>query len=369
MKTGWCMTAQHPGCPGALKQTTGQECGCECHSLVQNRDWRLPEHRSEAFQRFYSLHLKYRAHPGLVYSWLPAMSSAMDDEQKAWVVWLNGNTQNPVTTSLLLRAAPSHYEWKNAVDYWNEYFKLLEWDTDRRHQKSKFGEATEQWISRFATEAETVWQSGMAWSDAWSYARSQPYMGRLSAWSMLEYARILFGPVVPDAADLLLRDWDGSRSHRNGLAFIAGFESVYWGPEVAKMLDIVDSLEELGESLLQEARERNPDSPDVSRLTLESALCTYKSWHKPNRRYTGVYADMAYLRLKRAEERFSTTFPVLWSARQKDLPEWMRLEDRPNDPGLVPEKQNYYRETGIPIGFSYEYSDVICEFDQKAAAK
>src|SRR3546814_10744378 len=94
--------------------------------------------------------------------------------------------------------------------------------------------------------------------------------------------------------------------------------------------------------------ERMPDHPDVTRLTLESALCTYKSWHKPNRRYPNVYADMAYLRIRKAESRFGPRFGPLWSIRREALPSWARLESTPTDPGLDPRKQNHYLVTGQP---------------------
>lgn len=35
-------------------------------------------------------------------------------------------------------------------------------------------------------------------------------------------------------------------------------------------------------------------------FTLESALCTYKSWHRPNRRYVNVYSDMLHGRIDEA---------------------------------------------------------------------
>lgn len=325
-------------------------------------DWRLPEHRREHFQRMYTLHLETRAHPGCVYSLLPAMAEhyGLDDDQRAWLVWLNGNTQNPVTSLLLLEAAPRPELWRDAVAFWNEHFKLLQWDTDRRHQKSKFGEATEKWVEYgYAEEPAAQWRyvGAQGWDDTWSHAFSQPYMGRLSAWSMTEYARILFGNTVPDAATLLLDDKSGSQSHRNGLSVLSGYEAAHWEPDVADMLGIVPQLKELGESLLQEAQLRNPDHlQDVTRLTLESTLCTYKSQYKPNRRYPGVYADMAHNRIRHGEAQFGQRFSVLWEARQRDLPEYLRAED--NGVGLTPAKQNYFRETGQPVNLSYRFSDM-----------
>ena len=321
------------------------------------RDWRLPEHRREAFQRFYSFHLKYRTHPGCVYFLLPHLAQRMYGghptvQQLAWIVWLNGNTQNPVTTQLILEAAPNPEDYWDAIEFVDENFTRLEWDTDRRHQKSKFGVATAQWAEAHGRgyAAAEGWLDAAAdgWAGVWKHALSQPYMGRLSAWSMSEYAKILL-PGMPDSSTLLLHDKTGSQSHRNGLALIAGFDSVYWPPEAADLMGLVPRLEALGESLLQEARERNPGHPDVGYLTLESALCTYKSWHKPNRRYPNVYADMHHNRIVRAEERFGDRFELQWEARAEALPSHLRLECNPNDPGLSPAKQNHYRETGEPI--------------------
>lgn len=309
-------------------------------------DWRLPENKREAFLTFYRFHLEHRSHPGCVYALLPAIAEAfdLDDDQRAWLVWLNGNTQNVVTSMLLLEAAPEPHQWRQAVDFWNDNFKRLEWDTDRRHQKSKFGEATEKWWEGYGSQGavDGWWKSGMmGWGATWEYAFGQPYLGRLSAWSMIEYARILFGDQVPDSNTWMLEDKSGSKSHRNGIAVVAGYDATYWDANVPDMLGIVGELEAYADGLLDEV-----DHPDAGRLTMESALCTFKSWHKPNRRYPNVYSDMMYQRIKKAEARFGRTFDLLWEARRQHLPEALRLEDNPHDPGLSPIKQNWFLETG-----------------------
>lgn len=331
-------------------------------------DLRLPENRRETFLRLWALHQDLKAHPGGVYSFLPAIAEhyALTQDGRAWLVWLNGNTQNPVTSLLLLEASGfSPTGWRKAVDFWNDNFKALQWDMDRRHQKGKFGEATE---TVFKTQGAFTggWYSAArrGWDAVWSFANGQPYMGRLSAWSMTEYARILFGPVIPDATTLLLNDPSGSRSHRAGLAMVDGapMEGAYWGWEETK--DMMVDLALLGEDLLAEMKRRRPHDWTVSRLTLESALCTFKSTHKPNRRYPNVYSDMAYERLMAGEARFGKRFDVLWKARQRDLPEWARLEDNPADPGLSPVKQNHYRETGQQVMLGHVWPEYWSEFDE-----
>ena len=335
-----------------------------------NVDWRLPENRREAFLRFYAFHLEHKSHPGLVYSFLPAIAEAydLDNDQKGWLAWLNGNTQNPAMSLLLLDVAPRHQDWRLAVEFWNDNFKLMDFDTDRRHQKSKFGEATEKWAASVGSPYLGWAMAGFeGWGETWKHANDHPYMGRLSAWSMTEYARILFGQdMIPDADNWLLHDVSGSKSHRNGIAVVAGYDATFWEADVPKMLGIVGELEAYADGLLEEARERT-GHPDVSRLTMESALCTYKSWHKPNRRYPNVYADMAYNRIKKAEARFGNRFGLLWKARKLDLPEHLRLEDNPLDPGLVGVKQNHYLETGEVIMLNWDYPDMQNGFNIAAS--
>lgn len=315
-------------------------------------DWRERGNRREIFQRSYTFSLEHRNFPGMVYSMLPAVADVfdLDADGRAWLAWLNGNTQNVVTSLLLLEAAPQWSDWPKAVDFWNEHFKALEWDTDRRHQKNRFGEATEQWATRLVDGADSPAEAWAARGprDAFAYAMSQPHMGRISAWSYMEFVRILL-PFVPDVDGWYLKE-SSSRSHRNALCMLSGYDDAWgWDKEQAEMpmiLGIMEDLEERAEGLLLGAQARNPGHPDVSRLTLESALCTFKSWHKPNRRYPNVYADMMYGRIKKAEARFGRSLDALWTIRAETLPAALRLEDNPGDPGLAPVKQNWFRETG-----------------------
>lgn len=360
---------------GMTKSQRGKTGKTTAWGSAMTTDWRLPENRRELFQRLYTFHLKYKAHPGCVYSLLPAIAEhyELDEDGKAWLTWLNGNTQNPAMSLLLLEASDLGHDKHKAIDFWNEHFKLMEWDTDRRHQKSKFGEATVKWWELHGMSTIEEWQEANAegWDAIWDYSYSQPYMGRLSAWSMLEYAKIL-GLHNVDASTLLLSDKKGSQSHRNGLSLIAGYDATYWDWDDLPPGLIVD-LELLGEDLLAEAKERNivttptPDGwkvqephQDVGYLTMESALCTFKSMWKPDRRYPGVYADMAALRIWKAEARFpGHDFSVLWEAREKDLPEFLRLEAQGSlATQLDKQLQNQFRETGQPVNLGHEWEDM-----------
>lgn len=326
-------------------------------------DWRLPENRREALQRSYTFSLVHGSFPGMVYTMLPALADelGLDEDQRAWLVWLNGNCQNVVTSYLLLQAAPYPRDWRDAVAYQNEHFKALEWDTDRRHQKSRFSDATEAWAAQWSRNPARGWESASegGWRDVWQHALGQPYMGRISAWSMYEYARILL-PGIPDVGSWFL-DAPSSRSHRNALALLAGYEDA-WGwdgdrADEAVRRGLLPLLNDLAEDLLEEAKARNPH-PQVTRLTLESALCSWKSWHKPNRRYPGVYADMMHDRIRRAEERMGVDLTLLWEIRAATLPHYLRQEAGTVPRGLEPHRQNLYRETGAIPDLTYLFFDM-----------
>lgn len=346
--------------------------------LPPGADLRLPEHRREVFLRFYEWSVRYRSFPGGVHYVLPSMAQALelDLEQRYWLAWLNANTQNPVTSLLLLQAAPRASDWRSAVSFWRGNYKMLDWDTDRRYHKARFEDALADYAAQTdcgcsLPQHRYFRSAGGDWTGWWERAGALRTMGRLSTWSYLEYLRILLGPsVVPDADTLMLEDIAGSRSHRNGLALVLGVPELVVDkqlglPGVTDAIYDRNVLTHLGEEaarLYEQAQLRTGAQAD--RLSLESALCTYKGWHKPNRRYPGVYNDMLYNRLVTAENRWGHRFGLIWDARREALPERLRLEDRPYDPGLVPLKQNWYLQTGEVIALEHDYPDMPDGFEK-----
>lgn len=344
--------------------------------LKAGMDFRLTEHRREVFLRFYEWSVRHKSFPGGVHYALPYMAEELelDLEQRYWLAWLNANTQNPVTSLLLLQAAPHMRDWEKAVAFWRENYPALDWDTDRRYHKARFEDAMRGYVARVdcsCTLPQRRYFSGPhEWGAWWEQAFALPTMGRLSTWSYLEYLRILLGPsVVPDADTLMIEDIQGSRSHRNGLALVIGRDE--WivdkqlGQGATDRVYTPGVLRELGDEswlLMTEAKLRTGPRADV--LSLESALCTYKGWHKPNRRYPGVYNDMLYNRLISAENRWGKRFGVLWDARRASLPERLLLEAQPYDPGLSPVKQNWYLQTGEVINLSEEWPCFRNGFEQ-----
>jgi hypothetical protein len=210
----------------------------------------------------------------------------------------------------------------------------------------------------------------------WDFVRKNFLsFGRLSTFSYLEYLRIMGLDI--DCDSLFLDDISGSKSHRNGLCKVLGRDDLDWydvkgsptehfegySPEVLQWLT------KEGERLLEDARERIKH-PDVSYFTLESTLCNCKSWYRPNRRYPNVYMDMMHDRIKYAETQWDRSeVSIFWQMREQCLPEHLRLEANPNDPGLSKEKQNHFRETGEVIMMSKDWDCFDNSFDQKCWSK
>jgi hypothetical protein len=339
--------------------------------LPVGADFREPKYRREVFLRFYEFHLKYRSHPGCVYYLMPwlAAQGEWDMEKKLWFAFLNGNTQNPVTSYIIFTQFPAlplddfaHFEeWFHSP----EIYSRLAWDTDRRYHRKSFIDACAHYIKLVASVGcQYDYFMGLFGDDeyenfraAWKVVRDKFYtFGRLSAFSYLEYLRIMGLPLNCD--QLFLDDMKGSMSHRNGLCKVLGRDDLDWHKSNPSFdgrysPELLALLEATGAELLAEARHRAVNTEwarDTNYFTLESALCTYKSWHRPNRRYPNVYNDMLFSRINSAQGRWPhEPLDTFWEARRTLLPANLRLEDNPKDVGVHPFKQNHYLQTGEVI--------------------
>ena len=338
-------------------------------------DYRTPALRRDVFMDFYEFHLKYRAHPGCVYYLMPYLKryAGWDDEQALWFAFINGNTQNPITSYILHRRFPNMEDASAMIAFYRENYAKLAFDTDRRYHKKALEDAVHGYFRVVGDNQWDFWSktAEQGFPAMWKAATSIPTFGRLSAYSYLEYVRIM--GIDFDCDDLMLNDISGSKSHRNGLCKVLGLDEYDWhksNPDFDGKYapELINYLEDMGELLLNtmKFRAQNKDwERDVSYFTLESALCTYKSWHRPNRRYANVYNDMLHDRIKAAEAAWpDEDLSVFWQARQDCLPAYLRLEDNPNDLGVHPVKQNHYRLTGQVIMMDKDYPQYANDYNE-----
>lgn len=337
----------------------------EISDLKFGIDFREPQYRREVFLRFYEFHLKYRSHPGAVYFMFPYLKRnfSLDEEDMYWLTFINGMSQHIVTTWILFNKFPSFKVSPGEIQkYILENWKLLGWDIDRRYWKTKFGKALESYQNLVGNKTQKQFWSELGdFKNCWNTVFNKFYAyGRLSTFSFLEYQRIIGLNI--DCDELFLHDMSGSKSHRNGLAIVLGRDDLDWNNKTNKFegyrKEHIHWLIDEGEILLSESKNRFKNKPyynDVCYFTLESTLCCYKSWHRKNRRYPNVYMDMFHDRIKKAENSWNKSFDLFWKAREYNLPEYLRLENCPSDPGLKPIKQNHYLQTGQVIMMDKEW--------------
>lgn len=348
--------------------------------LEHGMDFRHPRYRREVFMRFYDFHLKYRAHPGAVYYVFPELFRRLDmtQEQKLWFVYINGCSQNVITTYFIFREFPEleKLDVSKLRDFWEKNATRMGWDTDRRYVRTKFPDMVQNYIDVTGREQSEFFDKHViCLSDVrqnfismWDTIMSQfNYFGRLATFSYMEYLRI--AGVNVDCDRLFLDDISGSKSHRNGVMKVAGRDDKDWTNRrhVEYGADEIQFATEYAADLLAEATLRFSHE-DVSYFTLESTLCCYKSWHRRSRRYPNVYNDMFCERIKYAAKKWGDDkdLDMFWEIRKECLPKRLRLEDNPMDLGLHPIKQNHYLNTGEAIMmdgdwdcFRNEYNDAI----------
>lgn len=340
----------------------------EIDNLESNMDFRKEIYRRSVFLRFYDFHIRYRSHPGCVYYIFPYLKNKllMKEEQTLWFAFINGNTQNSIMSYIIYRKFPDleYINLRELNDWFFSNWKKFDFDTDRKYQKKLFPKSTEVYINLIKKYKGSQKKMLEVNNDKdnfmkiWNFVRKNYFgFGRLSTFSYLEYLKIF--NIKINCNNLFFNDIDGSRSHRNGLLKVLGRDDMISDNVLGKYEDKYTKddfiwLDKEAKILLEEAREfslknENPYIEDVNYFTMESALCTYKSWHKPNRRYPNVYNDMFFNRIKKAEKLWNEKFNIFWECRKECVPKNLLLEFNEKDPGLVPKKQNHYLNTGQVI--------------------
>jgi hypothetical protein len=361
---------------GRWSDLTGEP---EVAELEPWMDFREPRYRREVFLRFYEFHLKYRAHPGAVYYMMPYLQEklGLDTESALWMAFINGCSQNIITTYLLVSRFPDprRMDLKAFSAYFRQNYEKFGWDTDRRYVKNSLEKCVESYLAALNGRSQEEFFTALGptqdkyrnFETTWDYVINNFYtFGRLATFSYLEYLRIV--GLNLDCNNLYMDNITGSKSHRNGLCRVLGRDDLDWWDANRNFAGytprIIAWLTQEGGRLLEDAKARI-DHKDVSYFTLESTLCCYKGWHRPNRRYPNIYNDMFHDRIKHAEAKWGRRedLSIFWNARKQYLPTELRKEDNPHDPGLAPIKQNHYLLTGQVIMMDREYPEFVNDFN------
>ena len=326
-------------------------------------DYREKQNRREAFIRWYAWSLKYDdCDPAVWATNYLNKRYEHNDEQKLWLCWLYGNTYYLPTAWVLMNEFPDYelatvdrMEQWNATNYkrlryqtdtkWNKghlpamfasYQKFIGNKTQREVMESYYGDTEEQ-------SFDNLWQNVKG---------SLHKFGRYSTWFYLQHLKHTAGvPISPTS--LMLDDYDGSRSHRNGLLLALGQDDKY---DVKLTGAEYLHLEQEAKSILEETRARFPDlASQVDYFTMETCLCSYKKiFREHHGRYLGYYLDRQAEEIMQCEKDgwYGIEWEVLWDARAETID--LRLD---NKKGIDKERFSSFIRTGKLENFEWMFKD------------
>jgi hypothetical protein len=326
-------------------------------------DYRLQENRREAFIRWYAWSLKYDdCDPAVWATNYLNNRYEHNDEQKLWLCWLYGNTYYLPTAWVLMNEFPDfELATVDRMTQWNTAnYKRLRYQTDTKwnkgHLPTMFA-SYQQFINgrtqREKLESHYGDNEEANFDNLWQSVKSSLHkFGRYSTWFYLQHLKHTAGvPINPTS--LMLDDYDGSRSHRNGLLFAIGQENdldrKLTGAEYA-------NLESQAYEILSETKARFPElTSSVDYFTMETCLCSFKKiFREHHGRYLGYYLDRQAEEIMKVEGDgwYGIDWDVLWQSREETID--LRLDHKH---GIDKEKFKYFINTGKLDNLEWMFDD------------
>jgi hypothetical protein len=315
-------------------------------------DYRKQENRREAFIRWYAWSMKYDdCDPAVWDTNYLHKRYEHNDEERIWFAWLYGNTYQLPTAWVIKNEFPD-YELATVdrITQWNTAnYKRLRYQTDTKwnkgHLPSMF--ASYQNFIGNRTQRETlesyyVGDAKENFDALWSVLKSRLHkFGRYSTWFYMQHLKHT-ADINIEPSSLMLDDYDGSRSHRNGLLLAAGRDN-----DVDRKLTGSEygDLEAFGEGIRVECLDRFPElANQIDFFTMETCLCSFKKiFRAKHGRYLGYYLDRQAEEIIKAEGDgwYGIDWNVMWQARNETIDS--RL-DRKN--GIDKEKFTFFLNSG-----------------------
>ena len=326
-------------------------------------DYRLKENRREAFIRWYAWSLKYDdCDPAVWATNYLHKRYEHNDEERIWLAWLYGNTYQLPTAWVLKNEFPD-YELATVdrITQWNTAnYKRLRYQTDTKwnkgHLPSMF-ESYQKFIGnrsqREALESFYVGTPEENFDNLWGVLKNSLHkFGRYSTWFYLQHLKHTAGIRVSPTS-LMLSDYDGSRSHRNGLHLALGQDDFYDRRLSGKEYD---DLESDAREILDETRRRFPELVEqIDFFTMETCLCSFKKiFRAKHGRYLGYYLDRQAEEIIKAEGDgwYGIDWNVLWQARNETID--LRLDHKN---GINKENFTYFLNSGKINNLEWMFDD------------
>jgi len=278
-------------------------------------DYRLKKNRREGFIQWYRWSLENKdCDPAIWMINYIFNRFEFNTEQKLWLCWLYANTYHFPTAYILWNEFPD-YELVDStrITNWNnENYKRLRYQTDTKYNKGHLPIMFESYKKNVRENQTKFFEVYSNFTCLWNKINKDFYkFGRYTAWFYMQALHQCCGlPLTPTS--LFLKDYGGSRSHRNGLHLALGQDDL-----VDKKLSErqYHTLESQALELIKET-----NHPDANLYTLETCLCSYKKiFRRTNGRYLGYYLDRQSEEISVVEEDgwYGIDWDVLWQARKE----------------------------------------------------
>jgi hypothetical protein len=272
-------------------------------------------------------------------------------EEKYWFAWLYHTYQLPLSWVFKSEFPDEELASVERFQQWtNDNYSKLTYQTDTRYSKGHLAamySCYHDWVGYSSQHAKfselCSGEPAENFDRLWDLCTgSFLRFGRYTTWFYLQVLKHTCSlPLEPRS--LYLRNFSGSKSHRNGLCFAAGKDE--W---VGQRLTEAEYgwLEGFASGLVREAHDRWPRFKEQMDLfALETALCAYKKlWRTRDGRYAGYYLD------RQSEDIVKTSskewpgiqWDVLWQMREENVP----LEFVPRNTPVDKSKMALFLETG-----------------------
>jgi len=249
-------------------------------------------------------------------------------EQQYWLVFLYATFYHVASVHWVMQEFPDFQlvDVDRLQQWHDKHWRLLQYETDRRHEKGKFVEgfkSYQAWVGSGTQEEKFIELLDPEGNQMESYRRLNKSLDKLAGFGRYTkfyyteaLARCVGLPIMCD--HIPLKDCESSR---NGLA------------HALKREDLVDCLRLTKEDyqflyweqekLMDEIREQHPELP-VDYWLVETATCAYKGLFR-RRRYIGYYIDRLHEEIVAIEEKDKNgvTSGVCWSVLEDFRQEYL----------------------------------------------
>lgn len=320
--------------------------------------------RRELFIRWYAWSLTYKDCDPAV--WLTNYLNKRyehNDEERIWICWLYGNTYQLPTAWVLKNEFPD-YELATVdrIRWWNtQNYKRLRYQTDTKWNKGHLPAMFESYQKFIGNKTQREVLESYYGNDEkenfeslWTNVKEKLHkFGRYSTWFYLQHLKHTAGIRI-EPTTLMLNDYAGSRSHRNGLLLALGKDDQY--DKTLTSGEYAD-LESSSSDIIHEMRSRFPELKDqIDFFTMETCLCSFKKIFRAHHgRYLGYYLDRQSEEIQQAEGDgwAGIEWNVLWQARDEELEFYLAQRTKINK-----EKFTFYLDTGTIDRLDWMFGDV-----------